>query len=197
VGTRGRLFLYTYRMDWLANLIDVSRLSSLGGGAGEALREPRGLFALLVLVLLVLYGLSVGKTKALVSLLSIYIAYVLTVLFPFMDVVLVRLPQQAQQGGVALLFLVLYIATFLLLSHAMTKGRLTLGEISVTRVVIISIVQLGLIASMTLSLVPTDLAAYGLGGILPFLAGERALWIWAAGSLLILPFMRAKPRSHD
>jgi hypothetical protein len=157
--------------------------------------EPRGLFVLLALIVCILYGISVGKTKALVSLLSIYVAYVLTVLFPFLDHVLRWIPGNIQDSGKALLFLALYITAFLLLSHAMARGRLTLGEISLVKVVIISIVQLGLIASMTLSLLPEEFATREFGPFKLLVAGAYALWGWAAGSLIILPFMRVRRRS--
>lgn len=183
------------RMDRLTNLLDVSRLSSFSMGA-DVLKEPRSLFILLGLVVLVLYGVSVGRTKALVSLLSIYVAYVLTVLFPFLDQAMGVVPEQVRVGGMAVLFLALYVVTFLLLSHAMARGRMTLGEISVIKVVIISVVQLGLLSSMTFSLLPKELAMRGFGALMPLVSGEYALWGWAAGSLAILPFMKVHRREN-
>lgn len=182
--------LYTIGMDWLANLIDVSRLAPLSG-AGDALREPRGLFVLLALVVLVLYGLSVGKTRALASLLSIYVAYVLTVLFPFFERLRGYLPERAQPAAAALVFLCLYVLTFLALSRATVRGRLSLGEISLPKVIIISIIQLGLLASILLSLLPPEFAERGFGPLGRYIAGQYALWGWAVVSLAILPFMRA------
>jgi hypothetical protein len=181
-------------MDLLSNRLDVSRLASFSGGAGEAIKEPRGLFALLALVALVLYGLSVGKTRALVSLLSIYVAYTLAVLFPFFERVQSKMPESAQAGVGAAVFLILYVLTFIALSHATTKGRLTLGEISVAKVAVISVVQLGLLASMTLSLIPAELAQKSFGSLLPYVSGKYALWAWAAVSLVIMPFMKAHPK---
>ena len=51
---------------------------------------------------------------------------------------------------------VFYILTFLLLVNSMMRHRLTLGEISIFKVVLISVVQLGLLASIALSLLPED-----------------------------------------
>ncbi|HUO75327.1 MAG TPA: hypothetical protein VMU12_00165 [Candidatus Paceibacterota bacterium] len=180
-------------MDKLANLIDVSRLQQLAG-VGDALKQPRGLFVAMVFVVLVLYGLSVGKTKALVSLLSIYVAYVLTVLFPFLDMLSGRLNDPVRPYAAVLLFLGWYLLVFLLLSHSAMRTRMTLGEISMFQVVLISLVQMGLLASISTSLVPPQLAQSTFGSLLPFLAGQRALWLWAVAAVVIMPFMHAKSR---
>ena len=176
-------------MDKLANLIDVSRLQQLAG-AGEALRQPRGLFFVMVMIVLVLYGLSVGRTKALVSLLSIYVAYTLTVLFPFLGTLSGRLSDQIRPVAAVLLFLATYVVVFLLLSNSAMRHRMTLGEISILQVLLISVVQMGLLASIATSLVPPQLAERAFGSLLPYIAGQRALWLWAAASVAILPFLR-------
>ena len=178
-------------MDKFANLLDVSRLQQLTG-VGEALREPRGLFAAMVLVVLVLYGLSVGRTKALVSLLSIYVAYSLTVLFPFLDTLSGRLNDQVRPVAAVLLFLATYLVVFLLLSHSTMRTRMTLGEISFVQVLLISVVQIGLLSSISASLVPPTLAEHTFGSFLPYLAGQRVLWAWAAAAVVILPFLRTR-----
>jgi hypothetical protein len=180
-------------MDRFTNLLDVSRLQQLTG-VGDALREPRGLFAAMVLVVLVLYGLSVGRTKALVSLLSIYVAYALTVLFPFLDALSGRLNDQIRPVTAVLLFLCTYFLVFLLLSRSAMRTRMTLGEISFVQVLFISIIQIGLLASISASLVPPSLAEHAFGTFLPYLAGQRALWAWAAAAVIIMPLMHAKSR---
>ncbi len=182
-------------MDVVQNLLGRVTGTAAGLNLSGILQNPNGLFAMLIFVVLVLYGLSAGKTKALVSLLSVYAAYVLTTLFPFMDRVssLVTLPEDAPISEL-LVFFVFYLATFLLLSHSMLRHRLTLGEISVAKVVLISIVQLGLLSSIAISLLPQEFAADSFGILYPYLAGKLALWLWALASLVMLPFMRASAR---
>lgn len=182
-------------MEALQNLLGRLTGAAAGIDMSGVMQNPNGLFAMLALVVLVLYGLSAGKTKALVSLLSVYAAYVLTVLFPFMDRVsgLVILPENAPIQEL-LVFFVFYLATFLLLSHSMLRHRLTLGEISIVKVVLISVVQLGLLSSIAISLLPDDFAARSFGFMHPYLAGKLALWLWALASLVMLPFMRASAR---
>jgi hypothetical protein len=176
----------------------LSRIPPWPGTAAfaDAVRDPKSLFALLAVVVLVLYGLSVGRTRALVSLLSIYVAYMLAVLFPFLSRIAEKLPGQYQSLAPVGLFIVLYALTFTILSQSMLKGRLTLGEISLWQVLIISLVQIGLLASICVSLVPLERGQQLLGPLYRWFGGQYPLWGWAVASLLIMPFMRSR-RSRD
>jgi hypothetical protein len=177
-------------MDRLRDLLTAAQSQGLAG----LLREPRGLFALGAVALLIVYGLSVGKTRALLSLLAIYVAYTLALLFPFKSIFVSRIPEAWQMYATAGLFVALYVIVFFILSHTLRKSRVAMGEISVVAVVLISVVQLGLLAALLASLVPADEAERAAGGLRRFLTGRYALWAWAAGSLLILPFVRARGR---
>ncbi len=174
----------------------LARIPSWPGTAvlSEALRDPKGLFAMLAVVMLVLYGLSVGRTRALVSLLSIYVAYMLAVLFPYLPWIAEKLPEQYRSLGAVGLFIVLYALTFIILSQSMLRGRLTLGEISLWQVLVISVVQIGLLASICLSLISVERGEQLIGPMYPWLGGSRTLWAWAVASLLIMPFMRSRSR---
>jgi len=165
-------------------------------GTGALLQDPRGLFALGAVVVLVLYGLSVGRTKALVSLLAIYVAYVLAVLFPFSGWLDAKVPDGARAGLPLTLFLTLYILVFLALSRSLSRSRLGLGEISLGQVLIISAVQVGLLTSIGSSLLPAAMTEQLFGPLRPYLAEPRALWGWAAASLLVLPLLRARRRKE-
>ena len=163
----------------------------------DALRDPKGLFALLAVVALVLYGLSVGRTRALVSLLSIYVAYMLAVLFPYFTWLSANIPTQYREMTAVGLFIVLYAVTFSILSSSMLKGRITLGEISIWQVVVISVIQIGLLASICVSLIPAEHGAQLMGPLYRWFGGQPAMWAWAAASLLIMPFMRGSRQGVD
>ena len=59
--------------------------AGLGGGllASIGLQSSQMLFGLLFLIVILLWGFSLGRTRALVSLLSIYIAFVIEEAFPY------------------------------------------------------------------------------------------------------------------
>lgn len=180
-------------MNALLSRIPFDRFALIGDFA----RQPLNLLGLLVLVLVVLYGLSVGKSRALISLLAIYVAYMLTVLFPYGEQLRERLPEALRPYGAVVLFLVLYLVVFLLITRAIRRGRLALGKISLLQVVLISIVQLGLLASICIALVAVEDARRFVGPLYPYLGGQRTLWFWAAASLAIMPLMRVRHRDDS
>ena len=170
----------------------LSRITSLTAHAAiaDVLRNPKGLFALLGLVVLVIYGLSVGRTRALVSLLSIYVAYVLAVIFPFFSALSAKVPESYRSMALAGMFLALYVAAFVVLSSSLAHGRLTMGEISLWKVMIVSVFQIGLLTSMFIALVPAETGTRMLGPLYRWFGGQYALFGWAVASLLMMPFMR-------
>ncbi len=171
----------------------VEAMPSLSAIA-DPLRSPQYLLGMCVVVLLVLYGLSVGRTRALISLLAIYVAYVLTILFPFMSVLESRLPSEMRLYALPALFLGLYIICFSILSSSLLRARLPAGEISLVKVSVISVIQLGLLAAMCVSLVSPEVASRMLGPLYRWLGGQQSMWIWTVVSILIMPFMRAHSR---
>jgi hypothetical protein len=160
------------------------------------LTDVRGLFAILAGIVVFLYGISVGKTRAIM--LSIYVAYALTMLFPSAGWVEQFIPESERPLVLAGLFVFLYLAVFGVLNLSVLKRRLTMGELSIMKVVLISIVQIMLLASVTVSLLPSELVNETLGVVQPYLGGKGALFAWAVFAVLILPFMREKsrPSSH-
>lgn len=153
---------------------------------------PRGLFAILFAIVVFLYGISVGRTKALLSLLSIFVAYALVLLFPFRWWVERFVSESDRPLIPAALFIVMYLVVFLLMGLSALRVRLTMGELSVPKVLFISIVQLGLLASIAMSLLPEEVTSGTVGAWRPYLAGRYALFAWASVAVLLLPFMREK-----
>lgn len=160
--------------------------------------DARGLFAILAGMIVFLYGISVGKTRAIISLLSIYVAYALTTLFPSAGWVAQFIPEPQRSLVHAGIFVILYLVVFGLLNLSVLKRRLTLGEMSIPKVLLITIVQIALLATVTVSLLPHDLVNETLGAVQPYLTGRGALFGWFIFAVLILPFMREKsrPSSH-
>lgn len=177
-------------MDRFRELVSALQAQGFSG----MLHDPRSLLAIGALALLIVYGLMVGKTRALLSLLAIYVAFTLATLFPFQDTVTARVPERWQPFALAGLFLVLYVVVFFVLSRTLRRSRVAMGEISVIAVLLISIVQVGLLAAMAASLLPDETAQRYAGGLGRYAVGPYALWGWAAGSLLLLPFVRARNR---
>jgi hypothetical protein len=162
-----------------------------------AVTDVRGLFAILAGIIVLLYGMSVGKTRAIMSLLSIYVAYALTALMPSTASIERVIPEEQRPLVLAALFVILYLIVFAVLNMSVLKRRLTMGELSIVKVIFISIVQIILLASATISLLPPELVNETVGAMQPYLASRTAVFGWAVFAVAVLPFMREKRRSSS
>jgi len=177
---------------FLTSLIPSNLNASL-----DIVSGPQQLFVLLGGLFVFLYGMSVGKTRALISLLAIYIAFSLTTVFPYFNQVIDMLPPTIEPHMLQIiLFLTLYIAIFIILNNTSLHSRLSSAEISFWQVLAISVLQIGLLGSVLASYVPVKESEKLLGNLKPFFATSQALFFWAVGSLAILPFLkRTKKRA--
>ncbi len=163
---------------------------------------PSGLFAILGLIFLLLYGLSLGRTRALISLLGIYIAYAIMSVFPYLDRLheLVKISPELYFTRVGL-FLLVYVVVFAVLNNSLVKSRLTIKEASFLSVSIISIMQLGLLVTIITNIVPVS--ALKISGNLyyvsEYFSTHEALFYWFLAPIIIVSFMKRgkKHRSSE
>ena len=160
-----------------------------------SISDVRSLFALLVGIVVFLYGISVGKTRAIMSLLSIYVAYALTVLFPFRAWAEQFVSPDSRPLIPTGVFILSYLFVFGVLNLSILAKRLSLGEISIVKVLLISLVQIGILASMIASLLPLEVTER-FGTFAPYVTGGPILFGWTVFAVLILPFMREKRRTY-
>lgn len=161
-----------------------------------SITDVRGLFALLVGIVVFLYGISVGKTRAIVSLLSIYVAYALTVLFPFRAQVEGLVAPESRPLIPTGVFIVAYLFVFGVLNLSILSKRLSLGELSIAKVMVISVMQVGILITMIASLLPAEVTDR-FGMLKPYVTGGPILFGWTVLAVLVLPFMREKRRSYQ
>lgn len=157
------------------------------------LANPGILFSLLALVFVLLYCLSLGRTRALISLLSIYIAFVFQYTFPYYSNIFESVTFTQDPGLIRVgIFLLIYVAAFFILNRSLLKSRLSLDETSIFWVLIISVLQLGLLSSIILNTIPT-LALPGVPtAFINYLATSQALFYWATVPLIVLLFIKSK-----
>src|SRR3989338_8520118 len=117
--------------------------------------SPTSLFFGLILVFMIMYGLSLGRTRALISLLGIYVALAFDAAFPYLEQFHNALPVKADIYTTRLiLFLSVYLIVFAVLSNSFAKGRLTLKESSIISVAVISLAQIGLLVAVITNITP-------------------------------------------
>jgi len=164
---------------------DLTAISGLNLNFG-----PSGLFAVLALIFLLLFGLSLGRTRALVSLLGIYIAYAILSVFPYLERLqeFVKISPELYITRVVL-FLAIYIAVFVILNRSLVKGRLTLKEASFFSVSVISFLQLGLLVTVISNIIPVSAFKFS-DNLSRYFATNEALFFWFLVPLVVVLFMK-------
>jgi len=176
-------------MDYIQQIfskIDFSSFSDLS----KTISGPQMIFAGLLLVFLLLYGLSLGRTRALVSLLGIYIAYVFNATFIYFSELYRWIPLKDTNLIRVVALLVVYLGVFYILDRSLVKARLTLKEASFFSVFIISVLQLGLLISIITNTLSYEMLAYFPGPFLLYFSTKTALFYWAIVPILMLIFLK-------
>ncbi len=174
-------------MDILKSLNFSSLSANLSGLTG-----PKELFMMLAVVAVFLYGMSIGKTRALMSLLAIYVALTLTNLFPYFENVIQAVPDSFEPYFIKVgLFFVLYVVAFFILYKSSLK-RLSMGDMGLPKVMLVSFLQIGFIGAVMASFIPESVAKNSLSFMYPFIGSSLSLFIWSLVSLAILPLMKEK-----
>jgi len=159
---------------------------------------PTTLFIALVLIFLIIYGLSLGRTKALISLLGIYVALAFDATFPYLDQLhdFIRVTGEIYTTRV-IVFLLVYLLVFAILNNSFARGRLTLKESSVISVSIISLTQIGLLVAVITNIIPDDIVGKLPEYLSAYFASKEALFYWIIIPILVLIFMRKGKRKNS
>ncbi|MDO8483276.1 MAG: hypothetical protein Q7S86_05690, partial [bacterium] len=146
---------------------------------------------------LLLYGLSLGRTRALISLLGIYIAYAITSVFPYLDRLhdLIKVSPELYVTRVGL-FLFFYVLSFAVLNGSVVKNRLTLKDASFLSISIISIMQLGLLITIITNIVPVSALKIpgNLSGLTEYFSTNEALFYSFLAPILVVSFMKGEKK---
>ena len=161
---------------------------------------PSGLFAILGLIFLLLYGLSLGRTRALISLLGIYIAYAIMSVFPYLDRLhdLIKISPELYITRVGL-FLFIYVIVFAVLNRSLVKNRLNLKDASFFSVFVISFLQLGLLITIITNIVPVSALKVpgNLSGFTEYFSTNEALFYWFLAPIVVVSFLRGNKKHRS
>jgi len=175
----------------------VEKASGITVPGLDSLRAPSlssgELFGILVIVGVLLLALTLGRTRTLISVLSIYVAFTLQAIFPFFGWLL---KNQSFTNDLPTLrvfvFLILYAIAFGLLNRSILKARFNLGEASFSAVVLMGLVQLGFIVSIILNLAPSfyEISSRLPGWTISIVGNQTALFYWALIPIIFLIFQK-------
>ena len=179
------LKLLDFLRSLLPNIESLSAISSVSGFG------PGWLFGALGTVAISIFGLSIGRTKAVISLLSIYVAFVFDRIFPYPREVANIIGGSVEEYWIRLgIFLIAYLVVFVVFNFSFIRKRLSSGEYSLFGIIILSFLQLGFLVSIIYNILPEQVVekwSFSFGG---YFSGSTALFLWALAPLPTLLFIK-------
>ena len=146
-------------------------------------------FAVLVI------ALSLGRSRMLLALLSMYAAVFFETNFLYFDKLRELFKNLPEYWLHLVLFLVTYGVVFAIINRSFLKHRLTLAESAVIVVVLIAIAEMGFLATILVGYFPEEWLGKIPPKFLPYLATEKAQFWWAVVPVLALIFSKGKKLS--
>lgn len=141
---------------------------------------------------ILLMAFSFGRSRMLLALIALYIAVFLESHFVYFNQLreaVKSIPEYWLHIG--LLFLI-YGIVFTILNRSVLKHRLTLAESSISAVALIAIVEMGFLASILFSFLPSEFTKYVPPKLILYFSTKTAQFWWAVIPLLVLIFSKKK-----
>ena len=168
----------------LPNIESFSGISFAGFG-------PGWLFGALGTVAVSIFCLSMGRTKAVVSLLSIYVAFVFDRIFPYSKEVNNIIGSSLDNYWIRIgIFLLAYIIVFAVFNSSFIRRRISSNEYSLFGIMVLSFLQLGFLASIIFNILPRELVLKWTFGFHNYFSTPIALFFWALAPLPVLLFIK-------
>lgn len=141
------------------------------------------------------YGLSIGKGRLLLFLVSIYIAKLLVDSFVYVDLLNDIFKGRLFSAYLGL-FIVSYILVFMILDHSILRIRLSTKEFPVGKLLILSIMIVILLANVVFTYLPPDVALSVKSGVAGFIVGDTAFFWWFLVSLFSMLILKRKKKKN-
>ncbi len=171
----------------------------IGSIKAPTLASPSVHYSWLIILFFVfaifLVGLSLGRTKMLISLLSLYIASFLEAHFVYFDKVSGIIKGQPAYMFHVYIFLLLYVLIFFIFNHSILNQRFTFKDSSLFSVAIFTILEIGLLVSLIVSYLPSMASATLPKLVSIYFGTKTAQFWWAVFPLVIIFFFKRKKES--
>lgn len=172
--------------DFLGNIREISN----GFSGWEALVAAFFIFAIFF------YGLSIGKARLLLFLISIYIAKLFVDSFVYVDYLLDIFGNNIFAIYLGL-FIISYIAIFLILDRSILKIRLSTKEYPVSKLLALSVVIVILLSNVVFTYLPPEVALGVKNGGAKYFLGDTAFFWWFSLSVLSILLLKRKKKRKD
>jgi len=176
---------------FLGYLIDLAQyVQKFLGGASLLSLNYIWLIALFLVFAVFLVGLSLGRSKILISLLCLYVAAFLEPHFIYFDKL-----HEAMKGKPEFwlhigLFFIVFLACLAIFNRSAIKHSLTLRETSFFPIAAVAILEIGFLASLLMTYLPLEAKDSLPAGVVRFFGTKNAQFWWAVAPLILLLFLK-------
>jgi hypothetical protein len=182
---------------FLGYMIDFARYAQkLAGSVGLPKLNYGWLIISFFIFVIFLIGLSLGRSRILLSLPCLYIAAFLEPHFVYFSKLREIIKGEPEFWLHAGLFLVIFIISFGILNRSALKQSLTLRETSFFPIVFIAVLGIGFLASLMVAYLPSEISGDLPAGIIKCFGTKNAQFWWAVAPLIVLLFFKRKKERH-
>jgi hypothetical protein len=184
--------IFSQSQNFFLNILKT--LQGSVGGIGTPKLDYPWLIILFVVFVIFLVGFGLGRSRMMISLISLYIASFLEVHFVYFNNIsgiLKNIPPHVMHIG---FLLIIYGVVFFLLNRSFIKQRLTLKEASIFVAALMAILQIGFMASIMISYLPAVSTAVFPQWVLLIFGTKNAQFLWALTPIIVLIFMKSEKK---
>lgn len=161
--------------------------------------ENQSSILLLIFVAFIIFvvGFTLGRTRILISIISLYVAYFIEINFSYFSVLhgaVYNIPPYIVHIG---LFIIFFIIIFSLFNRSILKSRITLEDSSIIAILILSLINVGLLLSIIISYVPRIGGSIFPDSLISYFGSKNALFYWASASIISVFFLKGRSRSNS
>lgn len=184
--------IFSQSQSFFLNLL--KSLQGSVGGIGTPKLDYPWLIILFIVFVVFLVGFGLGRSRMMISLISLYIASFLEVHFVYFknisDILKNTSPYVIHIG----FLLVIYGVVFFILNRSFIKQRLTLKEASILIAALMAILQIGFMASIMISYLPASTTVVFPQWVLQVFGTKNVQFLWALTPIVVLIFMKSEKR---
>lgn len=158
------------------------------------------IMALVLLGVALVYGLSMGRNRLVTVMLGVYLSYFLTRAIPWKDLTFLGTKSGPDSTIQIFIFLALALGFFFAIPHSAFKSSLRLGgrgHGSWWRILVLSILQIGLILALTISFLPVKTVAVLSPLAQSIFIGSVAQFLWLLLPILAIMFLGSGRKTYN
>ncbi|MFH1769372.1 MAG: hypothetical protein ABH833_01760 [Parcubacteria group bacterium] len=153
-----------------------------------------GLIIVFVVFVVLLIGFSLGKSRMLLALVSLYVAAFIDTRFIYFE----QLQDTLAKSGLEIegfavhigFFLIVFAGVILILSHSFLKTKLTLSEASTLSVFLLGFLGIGFLASIFVGYIPDDTVLPIPETTIRYLGSPEAQFVWTLLPIVGVMFLK-------